>query len=294
MEKNIPWANQIPEGAFISSNPTYKVGEYFNLYKSDNAAGMKYYFFDPTEHGYEKGKAYPVLIFLHGYSNAMEGDICINYTGAEFFATEKYQKDLGGAYILVPLANEKKNREGKIVDSWSEEYTEPLFELINSFMEKHAAPNGGISKKLLWGNSAGASMTYFMATKYPEFFNVLIPVGSDDIPQDSVIDEWDENDIHLFFAMGKRDELNDYKGAVVPRFPRFNKMKHCFIFDPDWVYNGDKGIASINFGFEMGQHCLVNAMHSNLMFDDGTPMEPRLPNGLTEWIRKAMANPVGT
>lgn len=289
MEKIIPWAKEIPEGAFISSNPTYKVGEHFDLYRSDNAAGMKYYFFDPTEHGYEKGKAYPVLIFLHGYSNAMEGDICINYTGAEFFATEKYQKDLGGAYVLVPLANEKKNSEGKIVDSWSEAYTTSLFELINSFIEKYAAPNGGISKKLLWGNSAGASMTYYMASKYPAFFNVLIPVGSDNIPADSVIDDWDKNDVHLFFAMGKRDELNDYKGAVVPRFPRFNKMKHCFIFDPDWVYNGDKGIASINFGFEMGQHCLVNAMHANLMFDDGTPMEPRLPNGLTEWIREALA-----
>ena len=66
--------------------------------------------------------------------------------------------------------------------------------------------------------------------------------------------------------------------------PRLEKMKHCFIFTPDWVRNGDKGVASINFGFEMGQHCLVNSVHSNLIFDDGTPMEERLPDGLTGWI----------
>ena len=286
--KNKDWTKEIPEGAFISKSPTYKVGEYFNLYKSDNAAGMKYYFFDPTEHGFEKGKAYPVFIFLHGYTNALEGDVCINYAGAEFFATEKYQKSFGGAYILVPLANEKRNEAGKVIDSWSEDYIEPLYDLINQFIQKYAVPNGGAGKKLLWGNSSGAHMVYRMGEKFPSFFNILIPVGADELPSDSVIDQWDENNVHLFLAMGKRDEFNDYECAVVPRLPRLEKMKHCFIFTPDWVYNGDKGIASINFGTEMGQHCLVNPMACNLLFDDGTYMDERLPNGLTEWIYKAV------
>ena len=48
----------------------------------------------------------------------------------------------------------------------------------------------------------GAAMTYLMGQKYPDFFNILIPVGSDDIPSDSVIDLWDINNVHLFFAMG--------------------------------------------------------------------------------------------
>ncbi|MBQ0163427.1 MAG: hypothetical protein KBS84_09765 [Treponema sp.] len=286
--KNNDWTKEIPEGAFISKSPTYKVGEYFNLYKSDNAAGMKYYFFDPTEHGFEKGKAYPVFIFLHGYTNALEGDVCINYAGAEFFATEKYQKSFDGAYILVPLANEKRNEAGKVIDSWSEDYIEPLYDLINQFIQKYAVPNGGAGKKLLWGNSSGAHMVYRMGEKFPSFFNILIPVGADELPSDSVIDQWDENNVHLFLAMGKRDEFNDYEGAIVPRLPRLEKMKHSFIFTPDWVYNGDKGIASINFGTEMGQHCLVNPMACNLLFDDGTYMDERLPNGLTEWIYKAV------
>ncbi len=36
----------------------------------------------------------------------------------------------------------------------------------------------------------------------------------------------------------------------------------------------------------MGQHCLMNAIQSNLMFDDGTPMEERLPGGVTAWIKE--------
>ena len=118
-----PWADQIPEGAFISNAPTYKVGEYFNLFKSGNACGMKYYFYDPTEHGFPAGKEYPLLTFLHGRSNALEGDICINYTGAEFYATEKYQSKLGGAYILIPVANEKRNKKGYIKGTWDKPYT---------------------------------------------------------------------------------------------------------------------------------------------------------------------------
>lgn len=288
--KSIDWTKEIPQGAFISKAPTYKVGEYFNLFKKDASCGMNYYFFDPTENGFEKGESYPVLIFLHGYTNAMEGDVCINYAGAEFFATEKYQKALGGAYILVPLANEKRNEEGEVVDSWSEDYQIPLYNLICDFIKTHTDANGGVNKKLLWGNSAGASMVYLMGQKYPDFFNILIPVGSDDIPSDSVIDQWDENNVHLFFAMGKQDEFNDYEGTVVPRLPRLEKMKNSFIFTPDWVYNGDKGIASINFGTEMGQHCLVNPMACNLMFDDGTCMDNRLPRGLTDWICYALTD----
>ena len=91
-----PWAKEIPEGSFISYEPTYKVGEYFDRFHKDSFEKMSYYFFDPTEHGYQKGKQYPLFIFMHGTSNALEGDVCINYAGAEFYSKEEYQKPVGG------------------------------------------------------------------------------------------------------------------------------------------------------------------------------------------------------
>lgn len=284
-----PWADQIPEGSFITYSPTYKVGQYFDRFHKDyfepqNFAKMGYYFYDPTEHGSPKGHAYPLLIFMHGTTNALEGDVCINYAGAEFYSKEEYQKPLGGAYILIPLANEYRDQEGKCLGAWGNSYIEPVYALINEFIKKHAAPNGGISKKVILGNSSGGRMAIRMSASYPEFFDALVPMGASEIPDESLLDLYDDNNVSLFFAMGKRDEFNNYEKEIVPLLPRMQRMKNCYIFTPDWVYNGDHGIASINFGVEMGQHCIINPMHCNLMFDDGTPMDPALPNGVVGWL----------
>jgi len=93
-----------------------------------------------------------------------------------------------------------------------------------------------------------------------------------------------------FLPLEKHDEFHSYEEEILPRIPRLEKMKHCFIFTPDWVYNGDGGIASINFGKEMGQHCLINSMHTNLKLDDGTILDSRLPNGVTGWLRDLIIN----
>ena len=286
-----PWACDMPEGSYITTAPTFRVGEYFDLYHEDiygtfsdedkpNYSSLKYYFYDPTEHGYPKGKNYPLLIHLHGTSNALVGSTCINYSGAELYASPVYQADIRGAYILVPLANEYRENDS-VKGHWCHDYINVLYDTINDFIAKHT---NGVGKKFLFGNSSGATMTFLMGEAYPDYFNALIPVGSSALPGYDILDKWEENNVSLFFAIGKRDEFNDYNDTVVPHLPKLQSMKHCFIFTPDWVYNGDKCIASINFGIEMGQHCLVNAMHANLMFDDGTPMEESLPRGVTGWI----------
>ena len=294
-----PWADEMPEGAFLSPGATYVCGRYFDRYERDcyvrkqprNASAfqtsdtavqsMNYFFYDPTKHGYPRGKEYPLLIFLHGTGNSLVGDVCISYAGAEYYASENYQQDLGGAYILVPVANEYRDEDGKTKGYWSDEYVEPLYELINDFVEKHT---NGVGKKFLIGNSSGAYFTFIMANRYLGFFDCLIPVGSAYIPEDEKLDAYDAAGIHLFYAYGKRDEFHSFEAEVAPRLDRLRAMKHCFLYTPEWVYNGDHGIATIYGGTEMGQHCLINAVQANLMFDDGTPMEVRLPRGLTGWI----------
>jgi len=42
-----------------------------------------------------------------------------------------------------------------------------------------------------------------MVTAYTDFFDALIPIGSNNIPEDKILDEYDKNDVHLFFAFGK-------------------------------------------------------------------------------------------
>ena len=283
-----PWADQMPEGSFISYEPTYKVGQYFSNFHKASFNEMSYYFFDPTEHGYEKGKQYPLFIFLHGTSNALEGDVCINYAGAEFYSTEDYQKPLGGAYILVPLANEYRDENGKVQGYWDKSYAPAIYSVIKNFIENYTQKNGGTGKKVLFGNSSGGRMAINMAASYPDFFDGLVPMGASEIPDESMLDLFDDNNISLFFAIGKRDEFNDYNKYIIPLLPRMKTMKNCYIYTPEWVYNGDKGIASINFGIEMGQHCIINPMHCNLMFDDGSPMDPALPKGVVGWLAEML------
>ena len=285
--KLAPWANEIPDGMFVSEGPSYPVGEFFHLYEEDTyltetKGEMKYYFYDPMKHGFPIRDDYPLLLFLHGSGNALQGDICINYSGAELYASPDYQEDFGGAYILIPLANEYRDEEGKTQGFWTEDYTDALYGLVNDFIARHT---NGVGKKVVLGNSSGATMAFCMVNHYTSFFQALVPVGSASIPDDETLNRYEENDVHLFYAIGKRDEFHSFRDEVAPRLPRLERMKHCFVYTPEWVRNEDGGIASINVGIEMGQHCLVNPMHANLMFQDGTPMEERLPGGVTGWLR---------
>lgn len=282
-----PWLDEMPEGAFISYSGTYKVGEYFDrfhkdVFKGTSAGDLRYYWYDPTEHGYPARKDYPLIIFLHGVSNSLEGDICINYAGAEFFSTDEYQKDFGGAYLLVPLANEKREDDNLgVVGFWSDEYMVPLYDLINTFIKEKTA---GVGKKIIIGNSSGGLMSFKMVTAYTDFFDALLPAGNGAIPDDGILDRYDGNDIYLFLALCKRDELHDFKIEVEPRLSRLKRMKHCVLFTPEWVYTGDHGIQSIVCIVEMGQHCIINQVHMNLKFDDGTLMDEMIPRGVTGWI----------
>ena len=281
-----PWAGEMEPGDFISTAPTYEVGKLFHLfekslYKHTDGTELKYYFYNPFRHSDAMQGKRPLLVFLHGTSNSRVGDVCINYTGAELYASPAYQKSLGGAHILSPVANEYRDEAGKVQGAWSVDYLESVHSLIMDFLAERKDVIGPI---ILLGNSSGATFVLRLMDTYMDDFDVVIPVGGTALVDDSVLDKYDEKGKYLFLALGKRDEFHDYQKELVPRLPRLERMKHCFIFTPDWVRNGDKGVASIYAGIEMGQHCLMNGVQCNLMFDDGTPMDERLPHGLTGWI----------
>lgn len=63
------------------------------------------------------------------------------------------------------------------------------------------------------------------------------------------------------------------------------KPEKLSLLFPEWVYNGDGGIASIDYGMEMGQHCMINWIQHNLMFDNGKSADERLPKGVTGWVK---------
>lgn len=324
-----PWAKEIPEGDFISPYPTYRVGKYLDRFEKKQfkipfKKKLNYYVFDPTLYGFSKDGVYPVLVFFHGINNSFVGNLCINYAGAELFASDDYQASMGGAYIIVPVANEYRNAKwyiktflqkvqrrfsltkkiaepvknlivrilnkiinyrklrGRTKGTWSQKYVEPVHKLLSHVIDSFGKNAGPL---FLIGHSAGASFLYRLMETHADDYDAAISSGSVSLCDGTVLDKIDENNNYLFFAHAKRDELYGYK-EYAPWLDRLQNMKHCFLYTPEWVRNGDKGIASIDEIPEIGQHCLITSIQANLMFDDGTPMDERLPDGMTGWIKQ--------
>ena len=281
------WAKYLKNGEFISYYTTYQSKIYFDLfdkyvYPCEKSGDITYYVYDPVKHGAPADKKYPVLMWLHGASNALDGVKCIMCCGAEQYASLKYQNAMGGAYIIVPLANEKRLDNGNIEGTWSEVYSAPVKGIYDKVCKEH---EGNIGKKFVMGASSGGYFTWQLLEDYCGYFDGAIPISSGYVPDDKALDRISESGVNLLIAHGRHDEMADFDECILPRMEKLLGMKNCICFFPEWVYNGDGGISSVHFGIEMGQHCMINWVQSNLMFDNGTPADERLPNGVTGWIK---------
>lgn len=290
MEHPVPkWAHLLPEGEFISYLPSYEGGKYFDLFEEftfpcAETGDITYYVFDPVKHGADPAGRYPLLLWLHGATNGLNGKFCISNCGGELFASPKYQGAMGGAYIVVPLANEKKDEEGRLIETFSERYFEPLKGIVERVKE-----GGHTGKVFAMGGSLGGWMTWKMAEEFPELFDGIIPISTSYIPTDERSETIAAHNIAVYFTVGRHDETLDFDKDIAPRIPKMEELGFTCFF-PEWVKNGDGGIASLFYGWEMGQHCMINQVQANLIFDDGTPYDPRLPNGITGWIKNICTN----
>lgn len=280
------WAKFMTDGEFISYEVTYKTKIYFDLFDEYvSPEGMTYYVYDPVKHGADPEGKYPVLMWLHGMSNATDGIKCIMCCGAEQYASPKYQLEMGGAFLIVPLAFEKRLEDGRIVGSWGDEnydYSPMLKGICDTVCESRRK---NIGKKFVMGTSAGGYMTWKMLEDHGNYFDGAIPIASGYVPGDGTLDRLSESGVHLLIAHGRHDEMAVFEECIAPREEKLQSLKNCLCFFPEWVYNGDGGIASIDYGMEMGQHCMINWVQHNLMFDNGKPADERLPNGVTGWIK---------
>lgn len=283
-----PWAQYMSEDDFISYMPSYKGGEgipLFDDYILDNdstvkVGPMRYYLFDPIKHGADSSRKYPLIIFIHGATNALDGKICVGHSGGEMFATPSYQEKLGGAYILVPLANEKKDEKGELIDSWSEDYIVPLKSLIDTVVNG----NANIGKVIVGGGSSGGYMTWEMMEAYPDYFAAVFPVSSHYMPAVESLKKVEEKGVSVFYGCAKHDEFGAYDESNREVYEYISSMKNSILFLPEFLRNGDKGVASLYFGIEMGQHCVITQLQADFMYDDGTPYCNQMPKGFTGWL----------
>ena len=236
----------------------------------------------PVKHGADPNGTYPVTMWLHGASNSLMGDGCIMCCGAEQYASPKYQQEMGGAYIIVPLANEERTEEGQILNGWGKVYSAPVKAIYDKVCEEHAA---NIGKKFVMGASSGGYFTWQLLEDYVGFFDGAIPIASGYLPEINKIKEIISGGTKLIIAHGRHDEMADFDECIAPFEKELNALPDTICFFPKWVYNGDGGVSSVFYGFEMGQHCMINWIQHDLMFDDGRPADERLKNGITGWVK---------
>ena len=155
-------------------------------------------------------------------------------------------------------------------------------DIYNKVCAEH---ENNIGKKFVMGASAGGYFTWRLLEGYTDFFDGAFPISSYYVPSNNALGRISDSGIELIIAHGRHDEMADFDECIAPRMEKLQSMKNCVCFFPEWVYNGDGGISSVHFGIEMGQHCMINWVQSNLMFDNGTPADGRLPEGVTGWIK---------
>lgn len=284
------WAKYLSENEFISYQTTYKTRAYLGLfdkylYPCEETGDIRYYVYDPVKHGADKNKKYPVLMWFHGASNSLMEEGCIMCCGAEQYASPKYQQEMGGAYIIVPLANEERTEEGWIKGTWDKIHSKPIKAIFDKVCEEN---KDNVSKKFVMGASSGGYFTWQLLEDYIGFFDGAIPIASGYLPSIDKIKEIIKGGTRLIIAHGRYDEMADFNECIAPFEKELSSLPDTICFFPKWVYNGDGGVSSVFYGFEMGQHCMINWIQNNLIFDDGTPADERLKNGITGWIKSIL------
>lgn len=281
------WAKHMTDDEFISYSVTYPCKTYFDLfdeysYPCKETGDIRYYVYDPVKHGADPTGTYPVLMWLHGASNSLMGVGCIMCCGAEQYASPSYQQSMRGAYIIVPLANEERLENGRILGTWSPAHSAPIKAIYDKVCLEHSA---NIGKKFVMGASSGGYFTWQLLEDYLDYFDGAIPISSGYLPTYDALDKISECGVKLLIAHGRHDEMALFEECIEPHMDKLSQLPNCICFFPQWVYNGDGGISSVFYGFEMGQHCMINWIQHNLIFDDGTPADERFPEGITGWIR---------
>lgn len=289
------WAKYMKDGEFISYSVTYKGKIFYELFdeyvfQCEETGDIKYYIYDPVKHGSAPDKKYPAVMFFHGASNSLMGIDCIMCCGAEQFASPEYQDRMGGAYIIVPVANESRTEDGHIEGAWSDfniPYHIPIKGIWDRVMNEYSNNAGN---KIILGASSGGAFTWRLLEEYPDYFDGAMPIASGYVPDDGALEKIGRSKTKILAAHGRHDEMAVFKECIEPRLDTLKGMKNTELFFPEWVYNGDGGTASVFYGFEMGQHCMINWVQSDLKFEDGSVAKGFGHDGVTGWIREIIDN----
>jgi predicted peptidase len=252
--------------------------------ETEGMPAINYHVYSPPREG---GK-YPVLIWLHGMGQGYCHREPVRGTAISNFASPEYQAKFGGgAYIMVPRANEDLGKVDTLArfmysNSWiagGEEGGTPsqlagLVAAIKQFLEEekeHIDPN----RVYLAGFSAGGFMTWQVLLAMPEAFAAAAPICHARIVPTARQLETIE-DVPLWIVCGEQDAL--YTPFVAPTIGALAGHKaelRTSILDT--VYNPDRTVVE-------HQHFSWVPVTYDMLYDDGKPYDEKYPKGFIAWL----------
>ena len=322
---NYPWGKYLLPNDKISVQATYDPRPCLEMFEKrvfpsvdEKVGDLTYYFYDPTLHGYSADGKYPLIFALHGAGAALHGIDAVAWSGAAMYASEAYQERMGGAYILVPLANEVQQEDGSMRGLWMSPASEPdhsiyepsilaqvepylknghianmlgtdtiyadtLYKLLHTTLDKYPA----IKNTVLFGTSSGGYGGWRVLINHPEDFAFAVLMAGAYLPATCELKKIEESGCEVLVAHSRNDEAVPFELATAPNMPFFEASPRFRTFCPVLIRRGDHGVASNPFsGHEIGQHCINDIIQQDLMYDDGQPCDPGIPEGITGLIRK--------
>ena len=277
--------------------------------EADPSVGpMNYYTYDPTKHGFSPDRKYPLIVVFHGAGNGMAGVKCVSFTDMAIYAGKTYQSMLGGAYLLFPKANETpqdkvtwltRGANGHSV------YSASVHAIIEEFLK--ANPGCDPSKVVVGGTSAGGFMTWDYLSQYHDSVAgafLASPAGN---PSDEDLKAYGKQGLPIWAAHCVRDVDTPFGLFTGPVADKLLKMENVRLTVLDQVRFADKRIAILpipetdpsevkplpgleavpNQGkaHDMGPHLTLYAFGANMLYSDGTPYDPRYPEGFIDWLK---------
>jgi len=271
----------------------------------DGSPTIDYHVFSPAKKG-DTAK-YPVLIWLHGMSQGARFREPIRGTDVANFASLEFQAKFGGgAYVVVPRANEDLGMyatEGFLfTNSWLSGYDAtktagPVPELLMNAIESgrqippsqmpelaaalrqflsEEEANVDLSRVYLAGFSAGGYMTWQTMLAMPDVFAAAVPICQAHIvPTDDALQTI--SNIPLWVICGEKDYL--YGLSVAPTIERLTETHtadlRVTIFEN--VYNPDRTPAE-------DEHFSWVPVTFDMFYNDGKPYDEKYPKGFIDWL----------
>ncbi|MDR0863233.1 MAG: prolyl oligopeptidase family serine peptidase [Oscillospiraceae bacterium] len=260
-----------------------KFGAEWGAVDEESGLAMEYNYYLPPE---TEGARHPLFIWFHGlHSGTSTWTSLYEFNPIANWAAPEFQSlfTSGGAYIMVPRANEDL-RTGHGI-SWNPLQVKPFLKALDGFLEKHPA----IDRDAIYigGFSMGGGMTWLVIRERPDLFAAAVPC----CPRTDYIGDLSElhrvAKLPIWEIHGEEDTPREYteqlRAVLIPNAQAVGTDTRLLVLPHGYLL--PDGVTPMPV-----DHLVWLPTLNNLRFNDGTPYSDasgeQVQSTLIEWLNE--------